>query len=184
MFCIANRRKRIWWVLCLFMHVYLLIFAYMFMCFIAIFIVYCDAWVKGELPWSFTLIHTYITSWVLSLSKWGRLLAQWPITLVLMMINSCSYSTNDLVFNYWQIHDQDLSRCVASTKDLKSSFGASTVWFKSLCIKTTSCTQEESSSMDRVWTKSRRCEDFKWRPSRSRLVSRFIFYKILFLDKM
>ena len=27
------------------------------------------------------------------------LLAQRPITLVLMMINSCSYSTNDLVFN-------------------------------------------------------------------------------------
>ena len=26
-------------------------------------------------------------------------LAQRPITLVLMMINSCSYSTNDLVFN-------------------------------------------------------------------------------------
>ena len=28
-----------------------------------------------------------------------ELLAQRPITLVLMMINSCSYSTNDLVFN-------------------------------------------------------------------------------------
>ena len=27
------------------------------------------------------------------------MLAQRPITLVLMMINSCSYSTNDLVFN-------------------------------------------------------------------------------------
>ena len=27
------------------------------------------------------------------------LLAQRPITLVLMMINSCSYSTNDLVYN-------------------------------------------------------------------------------------
>ena len=27
------------------------------------------------------------------------LLAQWPITLVLMMINSCSYSTNNIVFN-------------------------------------------------------------------------------------
>ena len=29
----------------------------------------------------------------------NRLLARRPITLVLMMINSCSYSTNDLVFN-------------------------------------------------------------------------------------
>ena len=28
-----------------------------------------------------------------------QLLAQRPITLVLMMINSCSYSTNDVVFN-------------------------------------------------------------------------------------
>ena len=43
------------------------------------------------------------------------------------MINSCSYSTNDLVFNWSQICDQDLSRCLASTKDLKSSFEASTV---------------------------------------------------------
>ena len=57
------------------------------------------AWVKGELLWSFTLIHAYITPWVLSSSKRGRLLAQRPITLVLMRINSCSYSTNDLVFN-------------------------------------------------------------------------------------
>ena len=55
------------------------------------------------------------------------LLARRPITLVLMMINSCSYSTNDLVFNKCQIHDQDLSRCGASTKDLKSSFGATMV---------------------------------------------------------
>ena len=50
------------------------------------------AWVKGELLWSFTLIHAYITPWVLSSSKRGRLLAQRPFTLVLMMINSCSYS--------------------------------------------------------------------------------------------
>ena len=62
-----------------------------------------------------------------SLGDLKGLLAQRPITLVLMMINSCSYGTNDLVFNQFQICDQDLSRCVASTKDLKSSFGASTV---------------------------------------------------------
>ena len=37
-----------------------------------------------------------------------------------MMINSCGYSTNDLVFIYFQICDQDLSRCLASTKDSKS----------------------------------------------------------------
>ena len=64
-----------------------------------IFYVYWYTWVKGELLWSLTLIHAYIIPWVLSSSKRGRLLAQRPITLVLMMINSCSYSTNDLVFN-------------------------------------------------------------------------------------
>ena len=57
-----------------------------------IFIVYCYAWVKRELLRSLTLIHTYITPWVLSSSKRGRLLDQRPSTLVLMMINSCSYS--------------------------------------------------------------------------------------------
>ena len=59
---------------------------------LTIFIVYCYVWVKGELLWILTLIHAYITPWVLSSSKRGRLLAQWPITLVLMMINSYSYS--------------------------------------------------------------------------------------------
>ena len=63
-----------------------------------IFIVYCYAWVKGELLWSLSLIHAYITPWVLSSSKRGRLLAQRPIAIVLMIINSYSYSTNDLVF--------------------------------------------------------------------------------------
>ena len=57
-----------------------------------IFTVYCYAWVKGEFLWSLTLIYAYITPWVLSSSKRGRLLAQKPFTLVLMMINSCSYS--------------------------------------------------------------------------------------------
>ena len=40
--------------------------------------------------------------------KKGRLLAQKQITLVLMMINSYSYNTNDLVFNNFQIFDQIL----------------------------------------------------------------------------
>ena len=48
-----------------------------------IFIVICYAWVKGKLLWSLSSIHAYITSWVLSSSKRGRLLAQRPITLVL-----------------------------------------------------------------------------------------------------
>ena len=81
--------------LTLLMHIYLFCFMY----FIENLIIYCYAWVKGELLWSLTLIHAYITSWVLSSSKMGRLLAQRHITLVLIMINSCSYCTNDLVFN-------------------------------------------------------------------------------------
>ena len=87
-FCIANRRKRFWFML---IACFISILAYIFMCLIAISIILCYAWVKGELLWSFTLIHAYITSWVLSSSKRGRLLAQRPITLVLMMINSWSY---------------------------------------------------------------------------------------------
>ena len=57
-----------------------------------------------------------ITPWVLSSSKRRRLLDQRPITLVLMMINSCTYRTNNLVFIKFQIFNQDLSQCLASTK--------------------------------------------------------------------
>ena len=42
------------------------------------------------------------------------LLAQMPITLALMMINSYSYSTNDLVFIKFEIFNQDFSWCLAS----------------------------------------------------------------------
>ena len=54
-----------------------------------------------------------------------KLLAQRPITLVLM-INSCSYSINDLVFIKFQIFNQDLSRFLSSIKNSKSSFEANT----------------------------------------------------------
>ena len=78
-----------------FMHVYLLVYAFIYlfslMHFIEHLIVYWYAWVKGELLWSLSLIHAYITPWVLSSSKRGRLLARRPIALVLMMINSYSY---------------------------------------------------------------------------------------------
>ena len=67
------------------------IYAYLLWAFIAYLYVYCYAWVKGELLWSLTLIQ-HITPWVLSSSKRGRLLAQSPITLVLIMINLCTYS--------------------------------------------------------------------------------------------
>jgi len=74
-----------------FAYVYILIYAYLCWEFIAYLYVYCYAQVKGELLWSLTLIHAYITPRVLSSSKRGRLLAHRPFTLVLMMINSCSY---------------------------------------------------------------------------------------------
>ena len=70
-------------------------------------IVYGYAWVKGELLWSLTLIHAYITPWVWSSSKKGRLLAQRPFTLVLMMINSCSYS---LIIILWYLVSDIWSR--------------------------------------------------------------------------
>ena len=41
---------------------------------------------------------------------WGIMLTQRPITLVLIMSNSCNYSTDDLVLIYFQIFNQDLSR--------------------------------------------------------------------------
>ena len=54
---------------------------------------------------SLSLVHAYITPWVLSSSKRGRLLVKRPITLVLMMINSCSYSLLIILclycFSYW-----------------------------------------------------------------------------------
>ena len=86
-----KKGRSIWRVyLCLFPH--LCIYMLLVLCTLMnILIVYCYAWVKGELLWSLTLIHAYITSWVLSSSKRQRLLAQRPISLVLMMINSCSY---------------------------------------------------------------------------------------------
>jgi len=149
--------------LTLFMHIYL----FSFMHFIANLFVYCYAWVKGEFLWSLTLIHAYILHEFCHHQKGGDC---WPKGPVLMMINSCSYSTNDLVFNYSQICDQDLSRCLASTKDLKSSFETSTCWFKSLCIKTTSSTQEESSSLDQGLDQVKKEKKiFKWRPSREDL---------------
>ena len=41
--------------LCMFMHIYIEHSLH-------IFIVYCYVWVKGELLWSLTLIHAYITN--------------------------------------------------------------------------------------------------------------------------
>ena len=74
-------------------------------------------------------------------------MAQRSITLVLMMINSCSYSNNDLVFNKFQIFDQDLNLYLASTKDSKS-MKLARVDSRAQALKIVSSTQEESSSLD------------------------------------
>ena len=73
----------------------------------------------------------------------------WRITLVLMMINSYSYSTNDLVFIQFQIYYQDISRCLASTKEFWN-----TCRFKSSRVKIASSTRLESSLLDRIWIES------------------------------
>ena len=57
------KEKRIWWVSCLigmFISLYLhpCLFMHVLHCHILLLI--CYAWVKGELLWSFTLIHAYI----------------------------------------------------------------------------------------------------------------------------
>ena len=72
----AKRGKRIWNFVSLCIYVCI-----SFIHFIEYLLVYCYAWVKEDLLWSLSLIHTYITPWVLSSSKKGRLLAQRLITL-------------------------------------------------------------------------------------------------------
>jgi len=49
--------------------------------------------------WFLPLYLTQFLIFSRSGSAITRVLAQRPIALVLMMINSCSYGTNDLVFN-------------------------------------------------------------------------------------
>ena len=117
--------------------------------------VYCYAWVKGELLWSLSLIHAY---WVLLSSKRGRLLAQRPITLVLMMINSCSYSLPMILCS---ISFRYLIKILIGVWLQQRSFGANTCRFKSSRIKIASSTRLESNSLDRVWIESAwRQEDF------------------------
>jgi len=66
MFCLCKKRRSI-----LHLYIYVLFGVVWFMHSLNIFIIFCYAWVKGELLWSLTLIHTYITAWVLSSSKGG-----------------------------------------------------------------------------------------------------------------
>jgi len=91
------------------------------------------SWTQSSL-WGFAVLFiriaamitilTKMTYFLVSIVLW--LLAQRPITLILMMINSYSYSTNDLMFIKFQIFNQDFSQCLVSTKDSKSSFEANT----------------------------------------------------------
>ena len=58
-------------------------------------------------------------------------LAQRPTTLVLIMINSCSYSINDLVFIQFQL----LIKSLIGAQLQQRGFGANTYRFKSLHFK-------------------------------------------------
>ena len=124
--------------------------------------------INYDTNWKYNENQVY-NSYYLPFMHMLKVLAQRSIALVLMMINSYSYSTNDLVFIQSQICDQDLSRCVASTKDLKSSFGAYTVWSNELVIEFGSCLNQVK-KMRRLQVKT----------SRSRLVSRFVFIRFYF----
>ena len=84
------------------MHVYIFVNAYMFvftLCIsLNIYVFIAIRELRGaSMKLSFNpCIYNFVSFVII---KRGRLLAQRPITLVLMMINSYSYSTNDLVFN-------------------------------------------------------------------------------------
>ena len=97
---LTKRGEEFWVYICM-LDFYLCIYVYVCLVYMLhwISLLFYYAWVKWELLWSLPLIHEYITLWVFLSSKRGRLLAQRPITLVLMMINSYSYSINELVVN-------------------------------------------------------------------------------------
>ena len=82
MFIFFNWYQSIYVLFSIGIKAYMLICVIYFMHTLNIFIVYFYTLGKGELLWSLILIHAYITPWVFSSSKRGRLLAQRPITLV------------------------------------------------------------------------------------------------------
>ena len=63
-----------------------------------------------------------------------------------MMINSCSYTTNDLVLIKFSIFNQDLNWCLASTKYLGLSFEAITVDSRARASRSHQVLKEESNS--------------------------------------
>ena len=77
------------------------------------------------------------------------------------MINSCNYSTNDLVFIKFQIFNQDLSRCLASIKDSKSSFEASLVDSRARASRSHQVLKKESDSWIKFGSSRDGEEDFQ-----------------------
>ena len=95
------------------------------------------------------------------------------------MINSCSYSTNDLVFIKFQIFNEDLSRCLASTKGSKSSFETNMLIQELVLqdrIKYSKRSLAHGSSLDQVEIEKK---IFNRRFSR-RLESKFVSLRFLF----
>ena len=99
-----------------------------------------------------------------------HLLAQRSNTLVLMMINSCSYS---LLMILCLISFKYLIKILVGVWLQQRSFGANTCRFKSLRVKIASSIRSESSLLDRVWIES------TWRRSSTRRL-RFVFSLAVF----
>ena len=79
-----------------------------------------------------------------------------------MMINSSSYSTNDLVFNKFQMCDQDLRKYLASSQGLK----VARVDSRARALRSHQVLKRILARWIKIWTKSRRRrrfskEDFK-----------------------
>ena len=83
-----------------------------------------------------------------------------------MMINSCSYRTNDLVLIKFQIFNQDLSQCLASTKDSKSILKLARVDSIARASRSHQVLKEESSSWIKFGPSRDREEGFQEKISR------------------
>ena len=93
--------------------------------------------------------------------KRGRLLAQRPITLVLMMINSCSYNINDLVLIKFQILNQDLSRCLALTRDSNQVLKLAYIDSRAFALRSHQALKEKSSSWIKFGSRQDGVKDFQ-----------------------
>jgi len=105
-------------------------------------------------------------------------LAQRPITLVLMMINSCSYCTNDLVFISFRYLIKILVGVQLQQKIRSQVLKLAPVDSRARASRSHQVLKRSLALWIITWTKSRRRRRF------SRLESSFVSVKILVLDKV